>query len=60
MNKDLMFSSKTDQWETPQEFFDNLNAEFHFNLDPCADEHNHKCERFYTAEQDVLSYSWGG
>ena len=60
MNRELMFSSKTDQWETPQDFFDNLNAEFHFNLDPCADEHNHKCERFYTAEQDGLSYSWGG
>lgn len=37
MNKDLMFSSKTDQWATPQAFFDELNREFSFTLDPCAD-----------------------
>lgn len=35
-----MFSSKTDQWSTPQDFYDKLNEEFHFTLDPCADEHN--------------------
>ena len=33
MNTDVMFSSKTDLWETPQEFFDALDAEFHFTLD---------------------------
>lgn len=32
MNTDVMFSSKTDLWETPQEFFDELDAEFHFTL----------------------------
>ena len=37
MNTDAMFSSKTDQWETPQDFYDELNAEFGFTLDPCAD-----------------------
>ena len=43
-NLDVMYSSKTDQWATPQEFYDELNAEFGFDLDPCADEGNHKCE----------------
>lgn len=33
MRTELMFSSKTDLWETPQELFDELNHEFHFNLD---------------------------
>ncbi len=27
MNTDVMFSSKTDMWATPQDFFDLLNAD---------------------------------
>ena len=60
MNTDLMFSSKTDQWATPQDFFNSLDSEFHFDLDPCADEYNHKCEKYFTASDDGLSQSWGG
>ena len=59
-NLDVMYSSKTDQWATPQEFFDELNAEFGFDLDPCADEENHKCKRFFTREQNGLLQDWGG
>ena len=55
-----MFSSKTDQWATPQDFFNKLNDEFNFTLDPCADEFNHKCDKYYTKEDDGLSKSWGG
>lgn len=55
-----MFSSKTDQWATPQDFFDKLDAEFHFTLDPCADEFNRKCEKFFTKEQDGLAQDWTG
>lgn len=58
MDKEVMFSSKSDNWATPQAFFDALNAEFHFTLDPCADAENHKCEKYFTAEQDGLSQSW--
>ena len=53
-NLDVMYSSKTDQWPTPQDLFDELNDEFDFNLDPCADEENHKCEKYFTKEQNVL------
>ena len=60
MNTKLMFSSKTDQWETPQDFFDQLDSEFHFTLDPCADGTNHKCERYFTKEQDGLQQDWSG
>ena len=55
-----MFTSKTDAWETPQEFFDILNAEFHFTLDACALPENAKCAQYYTPEQDGLSQSWTG
>ena len=53
-----MYSSKTDMWSTPQDFFDELNAEFHFTLDPCATKENAKCEKIYTKEDDGLSKSW--
>lgn len=54
------FSSKTDDWATPQDFFDKLDKEFNFDLDPCADEHNHKCEMYFTKEQNGLKHEWGG
>ena len=59
-NIQACLSSKTDNWATPQDFFDNLNEEFHFTLDPCANEENHKCDLFYTKEQDGLTKDWGG
>lgn len=59
-NIDVMYSSKTDQWATPQDFFDELNEEFGFDLDPCADDQNHKCERYFTREQNGLLQDWGG
>lgn len=59
MNNDLMFSSATDEWYTPLDFFQELDKEFHFNLDPCATTENHKCPLFYTREQDGLKQNWG-
>lgn len=55
-----IYSSKTDLWETPQELFDSLNQEFHFDLDVCAIPDNAKCDEFYTPEQDGLSQQWTG
>lgn len=55
-----MYTSKSDEWETPEAFFQDLDREFHFNLDVCASDDNHKCERYFTKEQDGLSQSWGG
>lgn len=56
----VLFSSKSDEWATPQYLFEQLNNEFHFNLDPCSTKKNHKCDIYYTAEQDGLKQSWGG
>lgn len=60
MNQEVMFSSKTDLWETPQELFDELNREFGFQTDVCALPENAKCDEFYTPEQDGLSQQWTG
>lgn len=59
MNNSL-FSSKSVEWETPQDFFDELNEEFHFTLDPCSTNENAKCEKHYTREQDGLLQDWTG
>lgn len=59
-NTEVMFSSKTDLWATPQSFFDKMNGEFNFDLDTCAIPENAKCERYFTPEIDGLSQSWGG
>jgi site-specific DNA-methyltransferase (adenine-specific) len=56
----VMFSSKTNDWSTPQDFYDELNNEFGFTLDPCADEYNHKCNKYFTEGDDGLLQDWGG
>ncbi len=60
MNKELMFSSKTDLWATPQYFFDALNKKHNFTLDVCATKENSKCKDFFTPEQDGLAQDWKG
>ena len=58
MNKDLMFSSATDEWSTPQDVFDKLNEEFSFTLDPCANDTNHKCKKYFTKTENGLLQNW--
>lgn len=61
MNKlDVMFSSKSNEWATPQDLFDKLNQQYHFTLDPCASIENHKCDMYYTIEDNGLTKNWGG
>lgn len=57
---DVVFSSASVEWETPQAFFDALNDEFHFTLDPCSTDDNAKCEKHYTRKDDGLSKDWTG
>lgn len=57
---EVIYKSGNDEWETPQEVFDRLNAEFDFDLDPCATSQNHKCSEYYTIDQNGLLKNWGG
>lgn len=55
------FSSETDEWPTPQDFFDRVNARLGpFDLDVCATPENAKCDRYFTKEQDGLAQEWSG
>ena len=60
MKRETLFSSKSDDWRTPEAIFDKLNEEFRFTLDPCATSENSQCIRYYTKEQDGLKQSWEG
>lgn len=54
------FSSKSNEWATPQAFFDELDREFHFTLDPCSTDDNCKCKNHYTLIDNGLEQNWGG
>lgn len=54
----VLLSSKNMNWCTPQEFFDSLDAEFHFVLDAAATTKSAKCKRYFTPETDALNQSW--
>lgn len=47
-------------WATPVDFYNNLNDEFHFTLDPCSNDENHKCDKYFTVDDDGLSKDWSG
>jgi phage N-6-adenine-methyltransferase len=56
----VMFSSENDKWSTPQDFYDKLDSEFNFTLDPCCTPESSKCYTFFTEEDDGLIQDWKG
>ena len=60
MKTDVMWSSNTDLWSTPQWLFNELNTVHEFTLDPCSTDQNTKCKYHFTKEQDGLKQNWGG
>lgn len=57
-NMDVMYTRNSDEWETPSWLFDALDCEFLFTLDPCATDQNHKCDQYFTKDDDGLSLPW--
>jgi phage N-6-adenine-methyltransferase len=60
ITQQTMFSSKSTEWETPRDFYERLNQEYDFSLDPCCTKETAKCENYFTEEDDGLSKSWAG
>ena len=63
MNKkirDTIFSHSSDEWETPQWLFDQLDQEYNFTLDVAATPDNAKCSKFYTKKDEGLFCNWSG
>lgn len=55
-----LYSSRSEEWETPDDFFAKLDAEFHFTLDACATAQNAKVPNYITKEMDALRVPWPG
>jgi len=53
-----LMTSLTCEYATPQWLYDELNKEFNFLLDVCANKDNAKCYKFYTEKDDALNQSW--
>ncbi len=56
----IHFSSKSCEWETPQDLFDKYNAIYNFETDLAATSENKKCDKYYTKEDNSLIYPWRG
>ena len=54
------FSSKTDLWATPIEFYRKYDEKFNFALDVCATAENAKCKHYFTEEENGLAQEWTG
>lgn len=52
------FSSASDEWATPQAFYDAQHAIHAFTLDPCCTHENAKCAKHYTQAEDGLKQDW--
>lgn len=55
-----LFTSNSDEWETPKYLYDDLDKVFHFTLDPCVTKENHLCKKYYTKEDNGLAQDWNG
>ena len=58
MNTKVMFSSSKDDWETPDELFNQLDKEFDFDVDLAATKENAKCDFFISPEEDAFKQNW--
>ncbi len=54
----VMFSSVRNDHRTLREFFNQLNSEFNFSLDVCADSSNAKVRKFLSEGDDGLRKPW--
>ena len=54
-----LYSSRSEDWPTPADFFALLHAEFSFTLDACATRENAKCRRYFTKATNGLLRPWG-
>ncbi len=58
-----LFSKGKDDWQTPKQLFDWLDAEFNFTLDAAANAENHLCPRWLgpgSRWPDAITVSWSG
>ena len=60
MKSNVVFSRQSDEWETPDDLYAELDQEFHFTHDVCASHVNRKHMPYYTIEDNALEQAWSG
>jgi len=58
MSTSVHFSSNRMDWETPQALFDELHAQYDFELDVCATAENAKVPTYFSPEINGLIQPW--
>ena len=53
-----IFTSRTDEWQTPKKVFNALNKEFNFVVDAAATKENAKCTIFWSKENSAPLSEW--
>jgi phage N-6-adenine-methyltransferase len=57
----VCYSSSSDDWATPDDFFQKVVSEFgEFDLDVCASESNTRARRFFNQQMNGLLQNWRG
>ena len=56
--ENVIFSSETDEWGTPNDLFIKLDKQYNFTLDVAASNTNYKCKKYYTKEDNGLFKDW--
>lgn len=50
--------STSDEWRTPRDLFNKVNAEFHLEIDRAANPDNHLLDSFNAKDSDGLTSTW--
>jgi len=56
-NKGSGNTFERDLWQTPQKLWANLNEQYNFLTDCCADDSNRKCDHYYTKEKPFEDFN---
>jgi site-specific DNA-methyltransferase (adenine-specific) len=54
----ILFSSKSDEWTTPKDFYDKLDKEYKFVFDLACSKDNCKTRDGFTIEDDAIEQDW--
>lgn len=60
MYNDYLNKNTGNERATPEDFYKKLDAIYKFTLDPCALPENHKCEKYFTPDDNGLVQDWSG
>lgn len=56
--RNVVHSSKSDEWGTPQPLFNYFHERFNFVLDAAASKYNRKCPKYYSISNSALLTDW--